>query len=61
MATCRRTIGGTHKFRGFAGELRYEAGKHNTMVYADVAGDKHADFQLELRGVIHLVKGDFEL
>jgi Ca2+-binding RTX toxin-like protein len=52
---------GTHKFRGFAGEIRYDIGKRDTMIYGDIDGDKHADFEIELSGRLHLVKGDFDL
>jgi subtilisin family serine protease len=58
---------GAHGFHGKAGELDFrlidKAGRAHdaTMVYADLDGDKHADFQIELSGLHHLVKGDFLL
>jgi Ca2+-binding RTX toxin-like protein len=55
------TFIGTSAFDGHAGELRYQISHGNTFVAGDVDGDKHADFQIELTGDIHLVKTDFML
>jgi len=58
---------GTHGFDGRAGELDFDLvdkkGKTNdaTLIYADINGDKHADFEIELSGLHHLAKGDFTL
>jgi subtilisin-like proprotein convertase family protein len=58
---------GTHGFDGRAGELDFDLvdnkGKTHdmTLIYADVNGDKHADFEIELSGLHHLAKGDFTL
>lgn len=32
-----------------------------TIVEGDVNGDGRADFQIELTGLLHLIKGDFTL
>ncbi len=57
----------TAAFHNVAGELRFE--KHNlagtahdfTLVEGDTNGDGIADIQIELKGLINLVKGDFVL
>jgi hypothetical protein len=49
----------TQKFHGRAGELRYEKAASDTYVYADVNGDKKADFGFHLDDAVKLVKGDF--
>lgn len=51
----------THAFTGKAGELRFEKTAFDTYVYADVNGDKVADFAIHLNGAIDLYKGDFIL
>ncbi len=54
-------------FDGKAGELVFrtfdEKGTKNdrTVVYGDTDHDRHADFQIELTGIINLTKGDFIL
>lgn len=52
---------GTKSFSGHAGELRYQKMKADTFVYADIDGDKHADFVLHLSHKIDLQKGFFIL
>ncbi len=52
---------GTKAFGGHAGELRYEATATDTYVYADVNGDKVADFAVHLDGALTLDKGYFVL
>ena len=52
---------GTAAFSGLAGELRYEVAQGHTYVYADVNGDKTADFAIDLFGVRQLVQTDFSL
>jgi Ca2+-binding RTX toxin-like protein len=39
---------GTKAFSGDAGELRYEKKASDTYIYADVNGDKNADFGIHL-------------
>jgi len=48
---------GGRDFSGKAGELRFEDG----VVAGDVNGDGRADFEIEVRGVGSLLKGDFLL
>jgi Ca2+-binding RTX toxin-like protein len=54
-------------FSGAAGELRVELidraghGHDRTIVSADTNGDGHADFQIELKGLVHLTLADFIL
>jgi Ca2+-binding RTX toxin-like protein len=48
-------------FSGIKGELRYEKNAKTTFVYGDVDGDGKADFKIELKGAIDLVKSDFLL
>ena len=48
---------GAQDFSGKAGQLRAE----NGIVAGDVNGDGRADFQIEVRGVDSLLKGDFLL
>ena len=58
---------GAQNFHHSAGELRFEtqnlAGKTHdrTLIQGDVNGDGRADFEIELVGLHHLHKGDFEL
>jgi uncharacterized protein YkwD len=52
---------GTKAFTGHAGELRYEKQASDTYVYADVNGDKKADFAIHLDDVVALQKGYFLL
>jgi Ca2+-binding RTX toxin-like protein len=53
------------KFTKHAGQLRWDeqgSGKDKiTVIEGDVNGDGKADFQIELTGWVHLVKGDFVL
>jgi Ca2+-binding RTX toxin-like protein len=51
----------TKSFTGQAGELRYEKLKSDTYIYADVNGDKKADFAIHLDDAVKLYKGDFLL
>lgn len=52
---------GSEKFHGKAGELRFDKLKSDTYVYADVNGDKKADFSIHLDDAVKLVKADFLL
>ncbi len=52
---------GTKAFSGHAGELRYQKTAADTYVYADVNGDKVADFGIHLDGALTLDKGFFVL
>ncbi len=52
---------GAKTFSGHAGELRYEKGTSHTYVYADVNGDKKADFMIDLNGSIKMYADDFLL
>ncbi|MBP1860535.1 cadherin domain-containing protein [Rhizobium herbae] len=52
---------GTASFTGKAGELRYEKQASDTYVYADVNGDKKADFAIHLDDAVTLTKGYFVL
>jgi Ca2+-binding RTX toxin-like protein len=52
---------GAKKFTGSAGELRYEKEKSHTYVYADVNGDKKADFMIDLHGSHKMYADDFLL
>jgi Ca2+-binding RTX toxin-like protein len=61
------SFGGTGEFRGKAGELRYQTfdqpGTANdiTVVTGDVDGDRVADFEIEISGIVQLTKNDFLL
>lgn len=52
---------GKQAFSGQAGELRFSAFGANTLVSADLDGDKLADFAIEMQGRINLVADDFVL
>jgi Ca2+-binding RTX toxin-like protein len=52
---------GDDGFRGRAGELRYETGDDGTMIYADINGDRHADFAIALDHVAALKAAQFML
>ena len=58
---------GTQEFRGREGELRYQtfdqAGTANdiTVVSGDINGDRIADFEIEIVGIVQLSSGDFLL
>ena len=58
---------GTQDFRGREGELRYQtfdqAGTANdiTVVSGDINGDRIADFEIEIVGIVQLSSGDFLL
>jgi len=53
-------IGGK-EFTGKAGELRYEKGPYETNIFADINGDKKADFSIHLDSSMTLDKGFFVL
>ncbi|HEV7265876.1 MAG TPA: calcium-binding protein [Falsiroseomonas sp.] len=55
------TFRGTLGFTGAGGEVRYVQAGSNTLVYADVDGDKAADFGLLLNGLHALTVDDFLL
>lgn len=55
------TFIGADKFHGKASELRYDKLKSDTYIYADVNGDKKADFAFHLDDAVKLVKADFLL
>ncbi|WP_275790930.1 M10 family metallopeptidase [Pararhizobium gei] len=48
-------------FTGKAGELRYSTGASDSYIYADVNGDKRADFAIHLDDAVTLQKGYFFL
>lgn len=48
---------GTKAFDGDAGELRYQKTSGNTYIYADIDGDKKADFSLKIEGAFTLDTG----
>ncbi|MDQ0322139.1 Ca2+-binding RTX toxin-like protein [Pararhizobium capsulatum DSM 1112] len=52
---------GTKAFTRKAGELRYEKKASDTYIYADVNGDKKADFSIHLDDAVSLQKGYFVL
>ncbi len=52
---------GSAGFTGHAGELRYSFSGGNTIVSADVDGDRSADFQIQLTGLYDLKSYDFVL
>jgi hypothetical protein len=52
---------GAKNFSGHAGELRYVKGKADTFVYADVNGDKKADFAIQIKDSIKMYSDDFLL
>ncbi|MDX1006775.1 protease [Sinorhizobium medicae] len=55
------TYVGTAAFSGKAGELRYDKGASDTYIFADVNGDKKADFSIHLDDAVTLAKGYFIL
>lgn len=52
---------GTKAFSGKAGELRYDKAASDTYIYADVNGDKKADFAIHLDDAISFQKDYFVL
>lgn len=52
---------GKGQFTGKAGELRYDQTASNTYIYADVNGDRKADFAIHLDDAVALQKGYFVL
>lgn len=52
---------GEHDFDGKAGELRYEKQGSHILIHADVDGDRHADFALQVDDVTKLTQHDFLL
>ena len=54
---------GTQNFHHKAGELHFKqvASQDYTLMEGDINGDGKADFQIELSGLITLIKGDFVL
>lgn len=52
---------GQSGFSGDAGELRYQQfnGSNMTLIQADLDGDRVADFEIELSGIVALDAGDF--
>jgi serralysin len=58
---------GTQAFDGKAGQLRYQtfdqAGTANdmTIVSGDINGDRAADFEIQITGILKLPSGDFIL
>jgi Ca2+-binding RTX toxin-like protein len=51
----------TKAFTGKAGELRYDKKSSDTYIYADVNGDKKADFAIHLDDALTLSRDDFIL
>jgi len=52
---------GTAAFTGKVGELRYDKKTSDTYIYADINGDKKADFAIHLDDAVTLSKGYFVL
>lgn len=52
---------GTDGFSGSAGELRYQQSNGTTLIFADLDGDRRADFAIELSRPITLLENDFFL
>ncbi|MEZ5774119.1 MAG: proprotein convertase P-domain-containing protein [Hyphomicrobiaceae bacterium] len=52
---------GDDRFSGDPGELRFRISGGDTIVSGDIDGDRKADFEIELSGVVTLSKGDFLL
>jgi hypothetical protein len=46
-------------FSGAKGELRFDKLAKKTFVYGDIDGDGQADFRIELKGAVDLMKDDF--
>ncbi|MDW9633600.1 calcium-binding protein [Sinorhizobium meliloti] len=55
------TFIGGKEFRGNAGELRYVKDADDTYIYADINGDKQADFSIHLDTAMTIEKGFFVL
>lgn len=51
----------TSQFSGKQGEVRYEKKLSDTYIYADINGDKTADFAIHLDDAVTLLKGYFVL
>jgi Ca2+-binding RTX toxin-like protein len=58
---------GTQDFRGREGELRYQTfdqtgtANDTTVISGDINGDRIADFEIEIVGIVQLASGDFLL
>lgn len=52
---------GTDGFSGSAGELRYQQANGTTLIFADMDGDRRADFSIELSRQVILGENDFLL
>ncbi len=52
---------GTDGFSGSAGELGYQQANGTTLIFADMDGDRRADFSIELSRQIILGENDFLL
>lgn len=48
-------------FAGAGGEVRYATVDGDTLVFADIDGDRRADLEFTLDGVVALTAGDFIL
>ncbi len=55
------TLIGTNAFSGVAGQLRYAPSGGNTLISADVNGDKAADFSILVNGAHSFAPSDFVL
>lgn len=55
------TFIGDARFHGKAGELRFEKLKSDTYIYADLDGDRRAEFAIHLDNAVKLVKAEFLL
>ncbi len=55
------TFIGDDAFSGKAGELRYQKAASDTYVYADVNGDRKADFAIHFDDALSFSKGHFLL
>ncbi len=55
------TFIGTAAFSGVSGQLRYEQTGGSTFVTGDVNGDRVADFQIQMQGLVALTSADFIL
>lgn len=52
---------GTEEFKGVSGQLRYSKQASDTFIYADLNGDKAADFSIHLKYSLTLTEADFIL